>query len=143
MPLLFSATALSIAFMVRFPTIFSMHGRGIVGALDRFLLHGGFLFSLMDRFNCDENCREVLVISAGPMALSALGAARLTFPMGASTTAVHYQFTVTSGTTMHDSHLPLRKCAAIYLMCESKKGGQPTKRTLGVTYRLAPLPPHP
>ena len=35
--------------------------------------------------------------------------------------AVEQHFT--SGTIMHDSHLPLRKWfVAIYLMCESKKG---------------------
>src|SRR5258707_15849188 len=34
-----------------------------------------------------------------------------------------YQFSVTSGTIFHDSHLPLPKWfAATYLMCESKKG---------------------
>ena len=41
---------------------------------------------------------------------------------------------------MHDSHLPLRKWfAAIYLMCESKKGmsANRLKRTLGTTYRTA------
>ena len=35
----------------------------------------------------------------------------------------HYHFSVTAGSIMHDSHLPPRKrFAAIYLMCESKKG---------------------
>ena len=51
-----------------------------------------------------------------------------------------YQFTVTTGTIMHDSHLPLRKWfLAIYLMCESKKGMSANQlhRTLGVAYRTA------
>ena len=41
---------------------------------------------------------------------------------------------------MHDSHLPLRKWfAAVYLMCESKKGisANQLHRTLGVAYRTA------
>lgn len=52
----------------------------------------------------------------------------------------HYQFSVTDRTMMHDSHLPLRKWfAAVYLMCESKKGvsALQLKRTLGVAYRTA------
>ena len=51
-----------------------------------------------------------------------------------------YQFSVTSGTIMHRSHLPLRKWfLAIYLMCESKKGmsANQLKRTLGVAYKTA------
>ena len=46
-----------------------------------------------------------------------------------------YHFSVTAGTIMHDSHLPLRKWfAAIYLMCESRKGmsANQLKRTLGI-----------
>ena len=51
-----------------------------------------------------------------------------------------YQFTVTAGTIMNDSHLPLRKWfLAIYLMCDSKKGmsANQLKRTLGVSYKTA------
>ena len=51
-----------------------------------------------------------------------------------------YQFSVTSGTIFHDSHLPLPKWfAAIYLMCESKKGisANQLSRALGVQYRTA------
>ena len=52
-----------------------------------------------------------------------------------------YHFSVTAGTIMHDSHLPLRKWfAAIYLMCESRKGmsANQLKRTLGIgSYRTA------
>ena len=50
------------------------------------------------------------------------------------------QFSVTAGTIMHNSHLSLRKWfAAIYLMCESKKGmsALQIQRTLGVAYRTA------
>ena len=51
-----------------------------------------------------------------------------------------YHFSVTSGTIMHDSHLPLRKWfAAIYLMVEARKGmsANQLKRTLGVAYKTA------
>jgi transposase-like protein len=51
-----------------------------------------------------------------------------------------YQFSVTAGTIFHDSHLPLWKWfAAIYLMCESKKGmsAMQIKRTLGIGYKTA------
>ena len=103
------------------------------------------LVSLIDRFNCDDSCREFLQ--------------RLRWPSGVACTrcgdmsvlelAKHdrweckgcgYQFSVTAGTIMHDSHLPLRKWfLAIYLMCESKKGisANQLKRTLGVSYKTA------
>jgi len=51
-----------------------------------------------------------------------------------------YHFSVTAGTIFHDSHLPLTKWfAAIYLLCESKKGmsALQLKRTLGVAYKTA------
>jgi transposase-like protein len=51
-----------------------------------------------------------------------------------------YQFSVTSGTAFHDSHLPLPKWfAAVYLMCESKKGisALQLKRTLHTGYQTA------
>lgn len=52
----------------------------------------------------------------------------------------NYQFSVTAGTIFHDSHLPLPKWfAAIYLMCEAKKGvsALQLKRTLKVAYKTA------
>jgi transposase-like protein len=51
-----------------------------------------------------------------------------------------YQFSVTSGTIFHDTHLPLPKWfAAVYLMCESKKGmsALQIKRTLHTGYNTA------
>ena len=103
------------------------------------------LISLIDRFNCDGKCREALE--------------QIRWPAGVCYTrcgdiSVHelpkhncweckgcgYQFSVTSGIIMHDSHLPLRKWfLAIYLMCESKKGisANQLHRTLGIAYREA------
>jgi len=51
-----------------------------------------------------------------------------------------YQFSVTSGTIFHDSHLPLPKWfAAVFLMCEAKKGmsALQIKRTLHTGYQTA------
>jgi transposase-like protein len=49
-------------------------------------------------------------------------------------------FTVTTGTVMKSSHIPLRKWAvAFHLMCSSKKGvsAHQLHRTLGITYKSA------
>ena len=51
-----------------------------------------------------------------------------------------YQFSVTSGTMLHDTHLPLQKwIVATYLMVEARKGvsANQMKRTLGVSYKTA------
>lgn len=51
-----------------------------------------------------------------------------------------YQFSVTSGTMLHDTHLPLTKWfATVYLMIEGKKGisALEVKRSLGVAYKTA------
>jgi transposase-like protein len=51
-----------------------------------------------------------------------------------------YQFSVTAGSTFHDSHLPLWKWfLAVYLMIESKKGisSKQLQRTLDVSYKTA------
>ena len=51
-----------------------------------------------------------------------------------------YQFSVTSGTIFHDTHLPLPKWfAAVYLICESKKGisANQIKRSLHTGYNTA------
>ena len=86
------------------------------------------LLTIMDRFNCDDKCREVLESirwPAGPTCLrcGVIGVPEL--PVGGvyQCTTCRYQFSVTAGTIMHDTHLPLRKWfLAIYLMCVSKKG---------------------
>jgi transposase-like protein len=54
--------------------------------------------------------------------------------------ACHYQFSVTTGTVLHDTHLPLWKWfATAYMMIEAKKGvsANQLKRTLGVSYKTA------
>src|SRR5258708_34127531 len=51
-----------------------------------------------------------------------------------------YQFSVTTGTVLHDTHLPLTKWfLAAYMMIEAKKGvsANQLKRTLAVSYKTA------
>src|SRR5947209_8770088 len=51
-----------------------------------------------------------------------------------------YQFSVTTGTIFHDTHLPLWKWyLAVYLIVEAKKGlsANQLKRTLNVSYKTA------
>lgn len=51
-----------------------------------------------------------------------------------------YQFSVTSGTVLHNSHLPLWKWfVAAYLMIESENGisANQVRRTIGVSYKTA------
>ena len=55
-------------------------------------------------------------------------------------TTCKQQFTATSGTIMHDSHLPLKKWfMAVALICNAKKGlsAKQMERDLGVPYRTA------
>ena len=100
----------------------------------------------MDKYNCDDTCREALENIRWPhgptcIRCGLIGVPEL--PVGGvyQCASCCYQFSVTAGTIMHDSHLPLRKWfAAIYLMCESKKGisANQMMRTLGIgSYRTA------
>lgn len=52
----------------------------------------------------------------------------------------HYQYSVTTGTVFHDSHLPLTKWfLAIYLICSAKKGvsAKQLQRQLSTSYETA------
>ena len=103
------------------------------------------LLTLIDDFNTDAKCRELLERLRWPNGVACLRCGSLNIS-DVTTRAQYdcndcrYQFSVTAGTIMHDSHLPLRKWfIAIYLMCECKKGmsALQLKRTLGVAYRTA------
>ncbi len=105
------------------------------------------LMHLMDRFTTDEKCRdflEELRWPGGKVSCPQCGCERvseLTARPQWDCSACRYQFSVTAGTIMHDSHLPLRKwLVAIHLMMESRKAisANQLKRTLGIgSYRTA------
>ncbi len=103
------------------------------------------LIKLMDDFHSDDKCREILEQLRWPNGLACLRCgsqhirntpSRQQYDCG----SCGYQFSVTAGTMLHDSHLPLKKWfLAVYLMTESKKGisALQLKRTLHVAYRTA------
>ena len=103
------------------------------------------LLTLIDDFNTDAKCRELLERIRWPNGVACLRCGSLNISEVTTRdlydcNSCRYQFSVTVGTIMHDSHLPLRKWfIAIYLMCESKKGisALQLKRTLGVAYKTA------
>src|SRR5260370_38766117 len=100
---------------------------------------------LIEQFGDDEKCRARLTELRWPNGV--------TFPRCPSKSvstiaerdqydcnACRYQFSVTSGTIFHDTHLSLSKWfLAIYLMTESKKGmsALQMKRTLCIAYETA------
>ena len=101
----------------------------------------------MDRFGTDDKCRrflESLRWPKGKVTCPQCDCKRLCeIPQRNQwhCRACLHQFSVTSGTIMHDSHLPLRKwLVAIYLMMESRKAisANQMMRTLGLgSYRTA------
>ena len=103
------------------------------------------LISLMDQFQTDDECREALEKIRWPNGVhctrcGCMEVLELPNQNRWKCQGCSYQFSVMSGTIMHDSHLPLRRWfIAIYLMCESKKGisANQMKRTLGVSYKTA------
>ncbi len=103
------------------------------------------LLSLIDDYNSDAKCRELLERLRWPNGVACLRCGSLSVtelrarPIYDCNDCRH-QFSVTSGTILHDSHLPLRKWfIAVYLMCQSKKGisALQMKGTLGVAYKTA------
>ncbi len=103
------------------------------------------LISLFDRFPNDENCRKHLEALRWPSGVACtrcgdMAVSKVKGRIHWNCLGCGYQFSVTAGTIMHDSHLPLRKWfAAIYLMCVSKKGvsAHQLHRSLGMAYRTA------
>ncbi len=103
------------------------------------------LITLMDKFGSSEKCRAYLEDLRFPDGVFCLRCeskkiSRIYKRNQFVCDACNYQFSVTVGTIFHDSHLPLQKWfAAIYLMCESRKGisANQMKRTLKVAYKTA------
>ena len=103
------------------------------------------LCDVIDRYGNDEKCRQALEAIRWPDGVCCprcgdLKVSQLpTYGLWVCRSCP-YQFSVTAGTIMHDSHLPLRKWfLAIYLMCANKKGTSALQmqRTLGCAYRTA------
>ena len=103
------------------------------------------LLTLIDDYSTDTRCRELLERLRWPSGVACIrcgsfSVSEIENRPQYDCNDCRYQFSVTAGTIMHDSHLPLRKWfIAIYLMCESKKGvsALQLKRTLGVAYKTA------
>lgn len=103
------------------------------------------LISLVDRFHSEDKCRAYLEALRWPEGVtcprcSGSTVSKISQRDQFDCDSCRYQFSVTSGTIFHDTHLPLWKWfAAVYLIVESKKGmsANQLKRTLGVSYKTA------
>ena len=110
------------------------------------------LFDVIDRFNTEEKCiahfervrwpEELTCIRCGSNHIAKIkakgktGKERSLYWCG----NCDYQYSVTTGTIFHDSHLPLTKWfLAIYLICSSKKGvsAKQLQRQLSTSYETA------
>ncbi|MFC1913640.1 IS1595 family transposase [Chloroflexota bacterium] len=103
------------------------------------------IMKLMEKYHTDDSCRQTLAELRwqNGVACPRCGSmdirnsyTRSQYDCG----SCGYQFSVTSGTIFHDSHLPLTKWfMAIYLMVEAKKGvsANQIKRTISVSYKTA------
>lgn len=103
------------------------------------------LMKLFEQFGSEEKCRKYLEHLRWPDGVRCIRCqsekiSRIYKRNQFVCDSCDYQFSVTAGTIFHDSHLPLPKWfAAIYLICESKKGmsANQLKRTLKVAYKTA------
>ena len=104
------------------------------------------LLTLMDKYNDDAKCRDTLEAIRWPSGVACLRCGDMDVGEVESRNqyccrSCDHRFSVTAGTIMHDSHLPLRTWfLAIFLMCESKKGMSAHQlwRTLGIgSYKTA------
>ena len=104
------------------------------------------LVTLMDRYNNDEKCRDTLEAIRFPSGVHCIRCGdtdigEIESRNQYSCRGCGYRFSVTAGTIMHDSHLPLRVWfLAIFLLCQSKKGMSAHQlfRTLGLgSYKTA------
>jgi len=103
------------------------------------------LINLVERYHDEDNCRAYLEELRWPDGVicprcQSKSISRVEKLHIFDCNSCRYQFSVTSGTIFHDSHLPLWKWfATMYLMIESKKGisANQVKRTIGVSYKTA------
>jgi transposase-like protein len=103
------------------------------------------LMKLVDEFGDEDACREYLERLRWPNGVACLrcGSMEITdLPKRNlfQCSDCRYQFSVTTDTIMHDTHLPLRKwLVAIYLVIEGKKSisARQLGRTINVAYKTA------
>ncbi len=112
------------------------------------------LIDVAKQFNSEESCLAYLEQMRWPAGLACLscGSVKVSRIKSKGKTGkvrhlyqclekeCRHQFTATTGTIFHDTHLPLQKWfLAISLICESKKGisANQIKRALGVQYKTA------
>ncbi|MCH8116433.1 MAG: IS1595 family transposase, partial [Chloroflexi bacterium] len=103
------------------------------------------LMKLIDEFGDEDACREYLERLRWPNGLACIkcGSVAVTDLPNRNLfqcSDCRYQFSVTTDTIMHDTHLPLRKwLVAIYLIIEGKKSisARQLGRTINVAYKTA------
>ena len=103
------------------------------------------LMKLIDEFGGEDACREYLERLRWPNGLACIkcGSVAVTDLPNRNLfqcSDCRYQFSVTTDTIMHDTHLPLRKwLVAIYLIIEGKKSisARQLGRTINVAYKTA------
>jgi transposase-like protein len=102
------------------------------------------LISLIEMFGNDAKCRQGIEHLRWPKGPQCPRCEEAATPVANRDTfdcdSCHYQFSATSGTIFHDTHLPLWKWfLCTYLLCESRKGmsANQLKRTLGISYKTS------
>jgi len=103
------------------------------------------LVSLIADFGSEDKCREYLEALRWPDGVrcprcQSAKISRIAKRNQFDCDGCRYQFSVTAGTILNDSHLPLWKWfLAVYVMGESKKGisANQLKRMLGVSYKTS------
>lgn len=102
------------------------------------------LAELSEKFGTDEKCRKALEQLRWPEGPKCPRCRSEATPIANryqyDCDSCHYQFSVTSGTIFHDSHLSLWKWfITVALLCEAKKGMSAcqVQRTVGMSYKTA------
>ncbi len=103
------------------------------------------LAKLIEHFHSEDKCRVYLEEMRWPDGItcprcSSKSISNIKERRQYDCNACRYQFSVTTGTIFHDTHLPLWKWfLAIYMILESKKGisANQIKRTIDISYKTA------
>lgn len=103
------------------------------------------LVNLIENFGSEDKCRAFLEEVRWPTGVEcprckSKSASQVEDRNQYDCNSCRYQFSVTSGTVLHDTHLPLWKWfLAAYMMIESKKGmsANQIKRSIEVSYKTA------